>query len=169
MAESEWFLKSKRIGRWFEGQVQDVLRAKPGVTVVESEPLKYQQKRGWDLLVSLKGEQAYVECKLDLMAEITRNVCVEDSSINQSISPIWIYGIPTAKPDSYVIDLYTMYLSRLKSFTARYPIQLVGEFKSPARIIPRHEFIDAQDGGEKVVNHFHTLTYETKPRILLPF
>jgi hypothetical protein len=93
MAESDWFKKSKSIGRWFEGQVQDVLRAKPGVTVVESESLPYEQKRGWDLLVSLKGEQAKVEVKLDLMAEVTRNIAVEDAALNQSESPIWLYGI----------------------------------------------------------------------------
>jgi hypothetical protein len=166
--ESEWFKKSKKIGRWFEAEVDKVLKQK-GCEVVDSEKLSYQKKKGWDRLVKIKGEQSYLEIKFDRMAEDTPNVCVEVTSLNQSISPIWIYGLPTQKSDGYVIDLYTMYLHRLKPLAARYPVRYLGEHKNPCHLIPRYQFTEAQDNGGKVVNHFHQLVYETKPRVLLPF
>jgi hypothetical protein len=162
---SQSFNEKKIIGRWFESEVDKVLASK-GAEFIDSENLKYTEKKGFDRLVKFKGEEAKLEIKFDVMAENTDNVCVESSALNQSQSPIWIYGIPTNRADYYTIDLYTMYLNRLKSFVAKYPVRLLGEFKAPCHLIPRDEFISAEDDQGKVVNHFYELKYEDKPEIL---
>ena len=135
------FVKAKRIGRYFEAQVRDVLREvgkKKGIEVIGSENLKYRDKRGWDCEVRIRGQACKMEIKLDLLSETTGNVCLELAAINQSISPIWIYGLPRGG----YIDLYTMYLSDLATYVASWPIKRpVGEFQLYAALIPKHIFI----------------------------
>jgi hypothetical protein len=72
------------------------------------------------------------------MSEMTGNVCIEVSAVKQSISPIWVYGLPSDAR----IDLYTMYLSDLATYVAAWPIKrLVGEYKLPAALVPKDVFI----------------------------
>lgn len=147
--ESAYFKSQKKIGREFERLVQDALR-KPGVEVIESESLKYRDKKGWDLLVKVKGEQARIELKLDVMSEQTGNVCIEIPAIRQSISPIWLYGLPEGDR----INVYSMYLKDLAPFAENYPIKkLVGEFKIPAALVPKEVFL-----AQPFVNHFKELS-----------
>ena len=135
--ESAYFKTQKKIGRQFEGLVKDAL-VKPGVEVIESEPLKYRDKKGWDLQVKVNGEQARIELKLDVMSEATGNVCLEIPAIRQSISPIWLYGLP----EQGKINVYSMYLKDLQPFAENYPFKkLVGEFKIPAALVPKEVFI----------------------------
>jgi hypothetical protein len=122
--------------------VEDVLREvgkAKGIEVIDSERLSYRHKKGWDCEVRLpSGERCKMEIKLDALSETTGNVCIEDSAIRQSISPIWVYGLP----QNAQIDLYTMYLSDLATYVASWPIKrLVGEFQLPAALIPKHIFI----------------------------
>lgn len=136
------FVQQKRIGRQFEAQVRDVLREvgkKKGIEVIDSEKLKYQQKKGWDCEVRLaSGARCKVEIKLDQMSELTGNVCIEESAIRQSISPIWVYGLP----QNAKIDLYTMYLSDLATYVASWPVKRpVGEFRGLAALIPKEVFL----------------------------
>ena len=147
--ESEYFKSQKKIGREFEGLVQDALR-KPGVEVIESEPLKYRQKRGWDLLIKVNGSEAKVELKLDVMSEQTGNVALEIAAIRQSISPIWLYGLPEGNK----IIVYSMYLKDLAPFAENYPVKkLVGEFQIPAALVPKEVFT-----SQSFVNRFKVLS-----------
>src|ERR1044071_6681855 len=117
------FVQAKRIGRHFEARVREVLREvgkEKGIEVIDSEKLSYRQKKGWDCEIRLvSGARCKVEMKYDQMSEATGNVCIEESAIRQSISPIWVYGLPQ---DSQ-IDLYTMYLSDLAVYVASWPIK----------------------------------------------
>ena len=125
------FVKAKKTGRWFEAQVRGVLREvgkEKGIGVIDSENLSYRQKKGWDCEIRLaSGARCKVEVKLDQMSEATGNVCIEEVAVRQSISPIWVYGLP----QNVQIDLYTMYLSDLATYIASWPVKRpVGEFGS---------------------------------------
>lgn len=68
----------------------------------------------------------------------TGNVCIEESAVKQSISPIWVYGLPARSE----ICLYTMFLSDLAPYVASWPIKrLVEEYMLPAALIPKDQFI----------------------------
>lgn len=137
MPESEYFKQKKKIGRWFEGEIKKVLIEK-GCEVIDSEKLKYKDKKGWDREVVIKGERAKVEMKYDELSESTGNVCIELSALRQSISPIWLYGLP----EQGKINVYSMYLKDLAPFAENYPVKkLVGEFKIPAALVPKEVFI----------------------------
>ena len=149
MAESQYFKQQKKIGRRFEHDVETVLIEK-GCTVIDSEKLKYRQKRGWDREVIIKGERAKVEIKLDAMSELTQNVCLELAALNQSISPIWIYGLP----EQGRIDVYSMYLKDLKAFAEAWPNKrLVGEHSTPAALVAKSIFT-----SQPFIHKFKTLT-----------
>lgn len=108
------FVQAKKIGRRFEAQVRGVLtELGNGIELVDAESLSYLQKRGWDCEVRLpSGARSKVEIKLDQLSEVTGNVCIEESAVNQSIAPIWVYGLPAIGS----ISLYTMFLSDLATF-----------------------------------------------------
>lgn len=137
MPTSQDFKEKKKIGRWFEAQCERLMRAK-GMAVVDSEKLSYRKKKGWDREVSIGGARCKVECKFDGLSEQTGNVCVEDLSLDQSISPIWLYGIP----EGGQVSVYAMYLSDLAPYAKSYPVKKhVGEFGLKASLIPREVFI----------------------------
>ena len=136
------FIEAKKIGRKFEAQVRDVLREvgkEKGIELIDSEPFSYQKKKGWDCEVRLaSGASCKVEIKLDQLSEVTGNVCIEESAVNQSVAPIWIYGLPTKGE----ICLYTMLLEDLATYIASYPIKRpVGEYKGLAALVPKEVFL----------------------------
>jgi hypothetical protein len=142
------FVQAKKIGRWFEALTRSTL-AERGFEVIDSEKLKYKDKRGWDCEVRINNERCKMKIKYDFMSETTGNVCLELSTIRQSQSPIWIYGLP----QNAQIDLYTMYLSDLATYVDSWPIKRpVGEFQLPAALIPKHIFI-----SQSFVKKFKTI------------
>lgn len=140
MPTSQHFKQQKKIGRWFEAECEKLLRAK-GMEVVDSEKLSYRQKKGWDREVSINGARSKVEMKYDQLSEQTGNVCIELSAIRQSISPIWLYGLP----EGSTVDVYAMYLSDLAPFVERYPVRrFVGEFNVQAVLVPKWQFLSQE-------------------------
>jgi hypothetical protein len=136
------FVKAKKTGRWFEAQVRGVLREvgkEKGIEVIDSENLSYRQKKGWDCEVRLaSGARCKVEVKLDQMSEATGNVCLELLALDQSISPIWVYGLPSEGQ----ICLYTAYRDDLRAFAQFWPIKRpVGEYGVVASLIPKGVFL----------------------------
>ncbi|MGI9107122.1 MAG: hypothetical protein ACR2G4_12845 [Pyrinomonadaceae bacterium] len=106
MPTSQHFKQQKRIGRWFEAECEKLMLQK-GMEVIDSDHLTYRQKKGWDREVFVNGAKAKVEMKYDQLSEQTGNVCIELSAVRQSISPIWLYGLP----EGSTVDVYAMYLS----------------------------------------------------------
>jgi hypothetical protein len=148
MPESEYFKRQKKKGRWFEAEVEKVLIEK-GMQVIDPEKLKYQQKRGWDREVIINGERCKVEMKYDSMSLLTGNVCLEIGAIRQSVSPIWIYGIP----DQGKVNVYSMLLKDLAPFAESYPVKkLVGEFSIPAAIVSKSVFISQLDASHSFIS-----------------
>ena len=136
------FVQQKRIGRPFELRVQDVLREvgkEKGIEVIDSENLSYRQKKGWDCEIRLaSGARCKVEVKLDQMSEATGNVCLELLALEQSISPIWVYGLPSEGQ----ICLYTAYRDDLRAFAQSWSIKRpVGEFGGLAALVAKDVFI----------------------------
>lgn len=141
------FKEAKKIGRWFEAQVRDVLREvgkEKGIELIDSEKLKYRDKRGWDCEVRLRsGARCKVEVKYDERSEATGNVAIEPLAVGHSISPIWIYGLPYASR----IDLYAMFLADLKEYAYQYykahpgAIRRAGEFGDWVILVPKWEFV----------------------------
>lgn len=157
--ESVYFKNRKKVGRWFESEVEKVLLEK-GFEVIDSERLKYRDKKGWDREVRINGERCKIEIKYDELSGITGNVCIELSALRQSISPIWIYGLPEGDN----ISLYTMYLIDLASFAENYPVKkLVGEFGIPAAIVPKYVFLSQPFVRKlKVISAFNPHTVAKK-------
>ena len=152
MPESEYFKRQKKIGRWFEAEIEKVFKEK-GMEVIDSEKLKYKQKKGWDREVRINGQRCKVEMKYDAMSLLTGNVCLEIGAIRQSVSPIWIYGIP----EQGQVSVYSIFLKDLAPFAESYPVKkLVGEFHIPAAIVSKSVFI-----SQPFVHKFKTLT--TRP------
>jgi hypothetical protein len=120
-----------------------------GMTVLDSEHLKYAQKKGWDCEVRINGERCKVEIKFDAMSETTGNVCLEIPALRQSVSPIWIIGLPQGPK----IDLYTAFLKDLLPYAEAHPNKrLVGEFRVPAALPSKTEFI-----SQPFIKHFKTI------------
>jgi len=135
---STHFKQKKAVGRWFEAECEKLMLQK-GMKVIDSDRLSYRQKKGWDREVFINGARCKVECKLDQLSEITGNVCIELSAINQSTSPIWLYGLPFTSR----IDVYAMYLSDLAPYVESYLVRrLVGEFSIPAILVPKERFLN---------------------------
>lgn len=148
MPESEYFKNRKQVGRWFEGEVEKVMREK-GMEVIDSEKLKYREKKGWDREAIVAGHRCKIEMKYDELSELTGNVCIEISALRQSISPIWVYGLP----DQGEVEAYSMFLKDLAPFAENYPVKkLVGEFRIPAALVPKWEFVN-----QPFVHKFKTL------------
>jgi hypothetical protein len=102
------------------------------------------------LLVKVNGEQCKIELKYDVMSALTGNVCLEIGAIRQSVSPIWIYGLP----EQGQVNVYSMYLKDLAPFAESYPVKkLVGEFGIPAAIVSKSVFI-----SQPFVHKFKVLT-----------
>jgi hypothetical protein len=147
--ESAYFKDRKKVGRWFESEVEKVLKEK-GCEVIDSDNLKYRDKKGWDREVRINGELCKLEMKYDELSEATGNVCIEPAALHQSISPIWIYGLP----ENGDVSLYSMFLKDLLPFADGYPVKkLVGEFKIPAALVPKHVFL-----SQSFVHKFKVLT-----------
>jgi len=90
-----------------------------------------------------------MEIKYDEMSEQTGNVCVELAALRQSISPIWLYGLPQASR----IDLYCVFLKDLTPYAEGHPNKrLVGEFRVPAALIRKDEFT-----RQSFIKHFKTI------------
>lgn len=136
------FIQAKKIGRKFEAQVRDVLRD-TGFEVVDSDKQSYLNKRGWDCLVRVKGQEARIEIKYDALSELTQNVALEPRAIGHSISPIWVYGLPQTQE----IALYAMFLSDLKKYAYEYykahpgAIKRAGEWGDWVILVPKWEFV----------------------------
>jgi hypothetical protein len=76
--------------------------------------------------------------KFDVMSELTGNVCIDLDSLEKSISPIWVYGLPSEGQ----ISLYTMFLSDLRVFAHSWPIKRpVGEYGLPGALVPKEVFL----------------------------
>lgn len=131
------FKQAKVKGRYFESLMRRELLVM-GFEVLDSDHLKYRDKKGWDCEVRIKGERCKVEFKYDEASEITGNVCVELASLRQSIAPIWIYGLPEGNQ----IYTYAVYLADLAPYVLRWPItRLGGEFATPLALIPKSTFL----------------------------
>jgi hypothetical protein len=147
--ESDYFKTQKVKGRWFESEVEKVLKEK-GCEVIDSENLKYRDKKGWDREVRINGEKCKLEMKYDELSESTGNVCIELAALHQSISPIWIYGLP----ENGNLNLYSIFLKDLIPFAESYPVKkLVGEFNIPAALVPKYVFL-----AQPFVHKFKSLT-----------
>lgn len=135
---TSYFKDRKRIGRWFEAECEKLMRAK-GMEVIDSEKLKYRDKKGWDREVIINGARCKVEIKYDELSEQTGNVCIEGLALNQSASPIWLYGLP----EGDTVSVYAMYLKDLAPFVQSYPIKKrVGEYGLQAALVPKHVFLN---------------------------
>ncbi len=142
------FVKQKKVGRYFENLLDPVF-IEMGFKVYDSDHLRYQQKKGWDKELEIKGVRSKVELKYDAMSEQTGNVAIDLDSIAKSISAIWIYGLPEGNQ----IHVYTMYLSDLAPYAQNWPIKrLGGEWASPIALIPKATFL-----GQDWVNKFKTI------------
>jgi hypothetical protein len=102
------FVKQKKVGRYFENLLDPVF-IEMGFKVYDSDHLRYQQKKGWDKELEIKGQRSKVELKYDAMSEQTGNVFVDLDSIRKSTASIWIYGLPEGSK----IDVYATFLSDL--------------------------------------------------------
>jgi hypothetical protein len=130
------FVKQKKVGRYFENLLDPVF-IEMGFKVYDSDHLRYQQKKGWDKELEIKGVRSKVELKYDAMSEQTGRVCLDLDSINKSIAPIWIIGLPSEAK----IDTYSVLLSDLAPYAINHPYKLlVGEFKQPAALPKIQEF-----------------------------
>jgi hypothetical protein len=137
MPESEYFKQQKSKGRWFEGECEKVMLEK-GMEVIDSEKLKYKEKKGWDREAIVNGQRCKIEIKYDALSEQTGNVFLELASLNQSTSPIWLYGLPEGE----MIPTYSMFLSELKPFAEQYPKKIQGgEFNGLGALVPKNEFV----------------------------
>lgn len=126
------FITAKKRGIWFERLLDPVL-IEMGFEIIDTDKWDYRRKKGVDRVVRIKGHECNLELKFDEYSESSGNVCVEIAALRQSVSPIWIYGLPRGNQ----IDIFTMYHKDLAPFAYNWPFKkLVGEFKTPAAIIP---------------------------------
>jgi hypothetical protein len=142
---SAWFNKSKPKGRWFEWLLRSVL-PDLGFEVIDTDGWKYGSKKGVDIVINLKKDgktyRENIEAKYDEMSEETGNVYVELLALEESISPIWIYGLPLKRSDTLYIDSYAMFLSDLAPYSLSLKkTTLGGEFQRKGVLIPRGVFI----------------------------
>jgi hypothetical protein len=157
MPESQYFKDRKRVGRLFEAECEKIMREK-GMEVIDSEKLKCRDKRGWDRLVKINGQQCRIEIKFDELSELTGNICIELSALRQSISPIWLYGLPEGNQ----VHIYSMFLTDLAPFAESWPTKkLVGEFHIPAALVPKLTFIN-----QPFVKQFKVIQ-ALKPKVLM--
>ncbi len=142
---SSYFNKQKSKGRWFEWLLRSVL-PDLGFEVIDTDGWKYGSKKGVDIVVNLKKDgktyRENIEAKYDEMSEETGNVYVELLALEESISPIWIYGLPRKSSDMLYIDCYAMFLSDLGEYTAQQKkTTLGGEFQRKGVLTPKEVFI----------------------------
>lgn len=131
------FVKQKKVGRWFEALLDPVF-IEMGFKVYDSDHLRYQQKKGWDKELEVKGKRSKVELKYDAMSEYTGNVFIDLDSIRKSTASIWIIGLPEASK----IDCYATFLADLGPYAESYPIKRPGgEFGLSGALIPKATFI----------------------------
>ena len=131
------FVKQKKVGRWFEDLLDPVL-IEMGFKVYDSDHLRYQDKKGWDKELEIKGVRSKVEIKYDAMSEQTGNVFIDLDSIRKSIAAIWIIGLPQGSK----IHVYATFLSDLAPYSESYPIKRSGgEFGLSGALIPKYIFI----------------------------
>jgi hypothetical protein len=132
------FVKQKRIGRQFENLLDPVF-IELGFKVYDSDHLKYQQKKGWDKELEIKGVRSKVELKYDAMSEQTGQVFIDLDSIRKSTAPIWIIGLPSEAQ----ISTYSVLLSDLAPYAESYPIKVPGgEFRALGALISKDIFIN---------------------------
>jgi hypothetical protein len=130
------FVKQKKVGRYFENLLDPVF-IEMGFKVYDSDHLKYQDKKGWDKELEIKGVRSKVELKYDAMSEQTENVAIDLDSIGKSTAAIWIFGLP----EGNLINTYSMLLSDLAPYALQWPIKrLGGEWASPIALIPKQTF-----------------------------
>src|ERR1051325_42173 len=115
------FVKQKKVGRYFENLLDPVF-LEMGFKVYDSDHLRYQQKKGWDKELEIKGVRSKVELKYDAMSEQTGNVFIDLDSIRKSSSAIWIIGLPEGSK----VDVYAMELAHLGPYAESYPIKRPG-------------------------------------------
>lgn len=110
-----------------------------GMEVVDSENLRYREKKGYDCLVKINGAASRLEFKYDVLSEQTGQVFIDLDSIRKSTAPIWIIGLPSEAR----IYTYSVLLSDLAPYAEAWPTKVPGgEFRQQGALISKDVFIN---------------------------
>jgi hypothetical protein len=171
---TEFFVKQKTIGRWFEALMEAEIYNIAGrmgyeVKIIDTDKRGYQQKKGTDrLLILIKPDGSRFPCnfefKIDLMSQDTGNVYLDLDSIAKSDSPIWAYGLPEGEKvkvtykgltfeSGRTIKVYTMFHDKLAPYAQNLPAtRRGGEFRVQNPTPEKTSFL-----GQDFVKHWSTI------------